>query len=70
MTSYTQIRSLSAPCLKNIDQAIKEGKKSLIHFDLLINIDYSQKNVTIMDIHTSLDFRLSAADRREIFKMF
>ena len=65
-----KIQMLSRACLDNLERAISEGKKSLIHYDLLINIDYEKKSVEVSSNDEKIEFSISAYDRRLIFKMF
>ena len=67
---HVRICKLSDACLVSIKAAISEKRQSLIHHDLLINIDYTAKNVTVKSNDEDIDFTLSAYDRRIIFEMF
>ena len=61
---------LSRPTLNKIREAIKLTGDVIFVNDLLIQINYKKKSVTVKNRHTGQLFDLNCRDRRLIFKYF
>jgi len=61
---------LSQSTLNKIREAIKMSGDVIFANDLLIQINYKKKSVTVKNRHTGQPFDLNCRDRRLIFKYF